>query len=207
MQHARVPGIVQLLFPGMICRIPEKDKKTVYLTFDDGPVPEATPLVLDILKQYNVKATFFCVGENVKKHPQLFQRIINEGHAVGNHTFNHAKGWETPLEEYVENTEKCAELVSSNLFRPPYGRIKIGQYKKLQKKYKIVMWDVLTYDYDAKFSVSDCFGIVEKNIRKGSILVFHDSIKAMNKLPQLLPKTLEFIASEGYTSKPISVPI
>ncbi|HTB07602.1 MAG TPA: polysaccharide deacetylase family protein [Bacteroidia bacterium] len=207
MQNARVPGIVQLFFPGMICRIPEKDKKTVYLTFDDGPIPEATPMVLDILNKYNAKATFFCVGDNVRKYPQLYQRILDEGHAVGNHTFNHTDGWKTKLKEYIENTEKCAELVSSPLFRPPYGRIKIGQYNKLQEKYKIVMWDVLTRDYDADFSVSDCFSIVEKNIREGSILVFHDSIKAKDKLSQLLPQTLEFIASEGYAPKPISVPI
>ncbi|MGP8216854.1 MAG: polysaccharide deacetylase family protein, partial [Bacteroidia bacterium] len=148
MPLARIPRIAEVLYPGGIFRIPAKDKKTAYLTFDDGPVPEATPLVLDILKQYKVTATFFCVGDNVNKYPDLFQRIKNEGHSVGNHTYNHLKGWKKTVKEYTENVSKCNALVDSKLFRPPYGRITLKQFKELKKEYKIIFWDVLSMDYD-----------------------------------------------------------
>jgi peptidoglycan/xylan/chitin deacetylase (PgdA/CDA1 family) len=203
MPKARIPIIAQTIYKGALCRIEGKEK-AVYLTFDDGPIPEATPLVLDILKQYNAKATFFCVGDNVRKHPAIYQRIMNEGHSVGNHTYNHVDGWKTLLKEYLENVEKCATLVDSKLFRPPYGRIGLKQFNSLKKKYKIVLWDLLSMDYDPVLGAEDCFKIVEKNTRKGSIIVFHDSIKAKEKIPRLLPKTLEFLTTEGYNLKAIS---
>jgi len=203
MATARIPLIAKSIYKGALCRIESKEK-AVYLTFDDGPIPEATPLVLDILKQYNAKATFFCVGDNVRKYPEIFQRIVNEGHSVGNHTFNHIDGWKTTLKTYTENVEKCTELVGSKLFRPPYGRIRLSQFNNLKKKYKIVLWDLLSMDYDTKLDANRCFSIVEKKTREGSILVFHDSIKAHEKIPHLLPRTLEFLAKEGYALKPIS---
>jgi peptidoglycan/xylan/chitin deacetylase (PgdA/CDA1 family) len=204
MLKARIPKIAQLVFPGAVYRIPAKDKKTVYLTFDDGPIPEATPLVLDILKQYNAKATFFCVGDNVKKYPKLLERIKKEGHSIGNHTYNHLKGWKTPLKEYLDNVKACAEVVKSDLFRPPYGRITASQFRQLKKDYRIVFWDVLTMDYDANVTAEKSLEIIKKCTRPGSIIVFHDSVKAKDKLPWLLPKTLEFLAGEGYEPVPVT---
>ncbi|HTA83637.1 MAG TPA: polysaccharide deacetylase family protein [Bacteroidia bacterium] len=204
MQKARIPRIVEVLYPGAVCRIPIKDKKPVYLTFDDGPVPEATPMVLDILKKYKAKATFFCVGDNVKKHPDIFERVKNEGHTIGNHTFNHEDGWKRSVKEYTGNVSECAEVVHSNLFRPPYGRITLKQYKNLKKTYRIILWDVLSMDYDKELSAEKCLEIVKKYTRPGSIIVFHDSIKAMDKMPTLLPQTLEFLKAEGYSPETIT---
>jgi len=204
MQKARIPRIVEILFPDAVCRIPLENKKTVYLTFDDGPVPEATPMVLDILKQHNIRATFFCVGDNVKKHPELFERLIAEGHAIGNHTYNHLDGWTKSVKKYADNVRTCQELVNSKLFRPPYGRITLKQYKHLKKEYDIIMWDVLSMDYDKNLRAEDCLELVKKNTRSGSIIVFHDSIKAKDKIPYLLPKTLEFLTSEGYQPETIT---
>ena len=198
MPKARIPRIAEVLYPGAFFRIPQQDKKTVYLTFDDGPIPEATPLVLDILKQYNAKATFFCVGDNVTKYPEVFQRIVSEGHSFGNHTHNHIDGWKNSVKEYADNTSKCAGVVNSKLFRPPYGRITLKQFRKLKKDYRMIFWDVLSMDYDLEISAENCFDLVKRYTRSGSIVVFHDSIKSKEKLPYLLPKTLEFLASEGY---------
>ena len=202
MQLARIPWIAKLIYGDALFRVHEPGK-TVYLTFDDGPVPEATPLVLDILKKYGAKATFFCVGENVTKHPDIFNRIVGEGHSVGNHTHNHLNGWKTENATYFKNINECAKVLKSNLFRPPYGRIKQSQYKALRQKYKIVLWDVLSYDYDQALSAEKCLDIVIKNTRKGSILVFHDSVKAASKIPTLLPGTLDFLKKEGYEIKPL----
>jgi peptidoglycan/xylan/chitin deacetylase (PgdA/CDA1 family) len=206
MQFARIPWISKLVYGDALFRITEPNKKAVYLTFDDGPVPEATPLVLDILAKHNVKATFFCVGENVKRNPEIYQRILNEGHGVGNHSYNHLNGWKTNDKEYFENVEECAKVLDSKLFRPPYGRMKYSQYKELKKKYKVVMWDLLSYDYDAKLSAETCLVMVRKNIRSGSIIVFHDSVKASLKIPVLLNGTLELIKQKGFeaaTIKPL----
>ncbi len=203
MSKARIPRIAEVLYPGGVFRIPDKDKKIVYLTFDDGPIPEATPLVLDILKEYKAKATFFCVGDNVQKHPDVFQRIISEGHSFGNHTFNHIDGWRSSVKEYTDNVNKCAGVVKSNLFRPPYGRIMLKQFRRLKKEYKMIFWDVLSMDYDKELSAENCFDLVKRYTRPGSIIVFHDSIKAKDKIPHLLPKSLEFLASEGYELKAI----
>lgn len=205
MQKARIPRIARILYPKAVCRIPVKGKKNVYLTFDDGPVPEATPLVLDILKEYNAKATFFCVGDNVKKYPELYERIKREGHAVGNHTYNHVNGWKKSTEKYIKNIGACAEVVNSKLFRPPYGRMTLKQYGQLNKEYHIVLWDVLSMDYEKERSAESCLFIVEKYTRTGSIIVFHDSIKAREKIPFLLPKTLEFLGRKGYLPETITV--
>ncbi len=149
-------------------------------------------------------ATFFCVGENVKKHPDLYKRILEEGHSVGNHTFNHLKGWKTPLYNYLENVNQCSEYVSSELFRPPYGKMTLGQYKVLKKKFKLIFWDVLTPDYDANISAEDCLKIVKKKTRPGSILVFHDNLKAKNKLTELLTNSLIYLQDENYDIQPVT---
>lgn len=204
MQFARIPWISKLVYRDALFRITVPNKKAVYLTFDDGPVPEATPLVLDILAKYNVKATFFCVGENVKNNPAIYKRILDEGHGVGNHTYNHLNGWKTNDKEYFDNVEECSKVLDSKLFRPPYGRIKYSQYKRLKKEYKIVMWDLLSYDYDTDLSAEQCFDIVKRNSRSGSIIVFHDSVKAAPKIPVLLTGTLEFIKQRSF--EPLLLP-
>jgi peptidoglycan-N-acetylglucosamine deacetylase len=204
MHFARIPGLGSLLFRDALCRINEDGQKTAYLTFDDGPIPEITPGILDILAEYKVKATFFCVGDNVKKHPEIYKRLIGEGHTAGNHTFNHMDGWKVSDKEYMENIDKCSEFVKSDLFRPPYGRLKLSQYKRLKDKFKIVLWDVLSGDYNPNLDTQKCLGIVKKNTRKGSILVFHDNLKTQNKIPELLSGTLDFMRDKGYTLKALS---
>lgn len=181
----------------MIWDIPNKENK-IYLTFDDGPTPEVTEWVLEILKKYKIKATFFCIGDNIQKFPVLYQRILKEGHVVGNHTHTHLKGWETVNGTYFENIEKCAKHVKSNLFRPPYGRIKKSQYSILTTQYKIVMWDVLSGDFDLKTSPERCLKNVTKNTKSGSVIVFHDSIKASEKLQYALPKAIEYLLEQGF---------
>ena len=181
-------------------------KKEIYLTFDDGPIPEVTEFVLDKLKEYNAKATFFCIGDNIRKHPTVFSRIISEGHAVGNHTFNHLNGWKTSNDTYFENTNKCEKLLNqkTKLFRPPYGRIKKSQAKHLLANgYKIIMWGVLSADFDTTISKEKCLQNVLKNTKKGSIIVFHDSIKASDKLYYTLPKVLKEFSEKGYEFKAI----
>lgn len=173
-------------------------QKKIYLTFDDGPVPGITDWVLDILKQQNICATFFCVGENVIKHPELFQRIINEKHSIGNHTFNHLNGWDSHTFRYLKNIQKCAEVVKSNLFRPPYGRVKKSQYAVLNSQYSIVMWDVLSGDYDQKNSPEKCLNNVMSAVRNGSIVVFHDSYKAQKNIEYALPRFIEYAKSNGF---------
>ncbi len=192
------------------------DKKEIYLTFDDGPVPEVTEFVLDQLKKYNAKATFFCIGDNIKKHSSIFCQIINEGHSVGNHTFNHLNGWKTNNDSYIENIELCESIISnkseissnlnlSKLFRPPYGKLKKSQSKQLIKKgYKIIMWDVLSADFDTSITKEKCLKNVLENTKNRSIIVFHDSIKASEKLYYILPKVLEEFTKKGYTFKAIS---
>lgn len=173
-------------------------QKKIYLTFDDGPVPEVTPWVLDLLKQNDIKATFFCVGANVEKHPKIYQRMLAEGHSVGNHTHNHLNGWETKSENYFDNIENCAQLVSTRLFRPPYGRMKRSQRTHLGDRYSIVMWDVLSGDFDKSTSAEKCLDNVITNTRNGSIIVFHDSVKASQNLVYALPRFIEHSKKEGF---------
>lgn len=196
-----MPRFIQRLYPERIWAF-SREEKSIYLTFDDGPIPEVTTWVLDELKKYNAKATFFCIGENVQKHPEIFQRILSEGHSVGNHTFNHLNGWKTATSEYIENVDKAEgqmgnnskfKIQDSRLFRPPYGKITSKQAKILQRKgFKIVMWDIISYDYDANTSPDKCFQNVLKNIKPGSVIVFHDSLKAEKNLRFVLPKVLGF---------------
>lgn len=183
------------------------DRKEIFLTFDDGPIPEVTEFVLDQLQQFNAKATFFCIGDNIRKHPAVFNRIITEEHSVGNHTFNHLNGWKNSNTTYIENINKCESLLThqtAKLFRPPYGKIKRTQAKKLiAKGYKIIMWDVLSADFDKTISKEKCLQNVLKNTQNGSIVVFHDSIKASEKLYYALPKMLQEFSERGYEFKAI----
>lgn len=193
----RTPNFIQNLFPSFTWRIPTEEK-VIYLTFDDGPIPEVTPWVLDQLSRFNAKGTFFCVGENVQRYPDVFQRVLDEGHAVGNHTYNHMSGWGNDSIPYFHNVRNCAQLVKSDLFRPPYGRMKPKQAQFLLRHYQIIMWDVLSGDFDQDISNEQCYSNVVKNAREGSIVVFHDSLKAEEKIRYTLPRILNFFAHKDF---------
>jgi peptidoglycan/xylan/chitin deacetylase (PgdA/CDA1 family) len=203
--------IVKVLYPKFVWDISNSEKK-IYLTFDDGPTPEITEWVLDQLNSYNAKATFFCIGNNIDKHPELFEKVQLAGHAIGNHTYNHLKGWNTPCAIYIDNIKKCDECLSSyltnnkkqKLFRPPYGKIRRQQAKNLRRLgYKIVMWDVISMDFDEKISSEQCLANVLKNVNSGSIIVFHDSEKANKHLQFVLPKTLAFLQEQHFVCEAI----
>lgn len=174
------------------------NEKKIYLTFDDGPVPIITTWVLDILKQENIKATFFCVGENVSNNTEIYTRILDEKHAVGNHTYNHLKGWNTHGNQYIRNVIKCAEVVDSKLFRPPYGRIKKSQLSLINKQYSVIMWDVLSGDYDKNTSPEQCLKNVIGNVRNGSVIVFHDSFKAQKNMEYAFPRFIRYAKEKGF---------
>lgn len=180
------------------------DAKEIYLTFDDGPHPTITPFVLNCLKQYDAKATFFCIGNNVKQYPNVYQQILNEGHKVGNHTHNHLNGWKTGDIIYLKNIILAQQHIDSTLFRPPYGRIARSQVKELSPVFKIVMWDVLSGDFDVTLSPQKCFDNVVAKTAPGSIIVFHDSEKAFPRLEYALPKVLAYFVGKGYTMKSIA---
>ncbi len=202
----RTPFFLPKFYPSLLWRMPT-EQKDIFLTFDDGPVPGPTEFVLEQLKKYKAKATFFCIGDNVQKHPNVFAKVIADGHAIGNHTFNHLKGWNTSLENYLDNVFLCQSQFSnfnvqrSTLFRPPYGRITSAQIKSLKNQYRIVMWDVLTHDYSKNISRSNCLLGSVKATRTGSIIVFHDSLKAERNLTYVLPKFLEHFSSQGFAFK------
>ena len=177
----------------------DSNKKVIYLTFDDGPIPEVTPWVLDVLDQYEVKATFFCVGENVWRHPDLYQEILRRGHRTGNHTYNHLRGFLTKTDQYLENIEKAAKYIDSDLFRPPHGDLWRKQYLALNKKYQIVQWDLITRDYNKKLRGDQVLNIVKQHARNGSIIVFHDSLKAEQNMKYALPRSLAYLKSEGFS--------
>lgn len=174
------------------------DSKIIYLTFDDGPVKGPTDFVLEQLEKYNAKATFFCIGDNVRKNPDLFHNLKEAGHRIGNHTFNHMNGWQHNTYDYVNNVQMAAAYITTDIFRPPYGRIKKNQANILLEKYRIIMWDVLSADYDMEVSPEKCYLNVVNNARPGSIVVFHDSLKAFRNLKYTLPKSLEFFKEKGY---------
>lgn len=175
-----------------------RSEKVLYLTFDDGPIPEVTPWVLDILDHYQIKATFFCVGENVMRYPDLYQEIIRRGHRTGNHTYNHLRGFFTKTPLYMENTEKASSYIDSDLFRPPHGEMRSSQFRTLGKKYKVVLWDVITRDYNQKLPKEKVLKIAKKYARNGSIIVFHDSLKAEKNMRYAMPRAIKFLLEEGY---------
>lgn len=213
MYLVKSPWWLKMLYPQLVWNR-SRLEKTIYLTFDDGPIAEITPWVLATLKAYDAKATFFCIGDNIQKHPEIFLALKADGHTVANHTQNHLKGWAVADDVYLDNIKQCAKLVHSNLFRPPYGRIKRSQIVKIQnlkfknqngatempnQKPKIVMWDVLSGDFDTQLSPEKCLQNVLKHTRNGSIVVFHDSVKAWERLQYVLPKALEYWQKEGYS--------
>jgi peptidoglycan/xylan/chitin deacetylase (PgdA/CDA1 family) len=216
----KTPGVAKKMFPNYVWDIVTSEK-IIYLTFDDGPTPEITNWTLNVLKQYNAKATFFCIGNNIEKHPEIFQSILNEGHAIGNHTHNHLKGWKTKAKAYLENIELCESILKkqisktetqvrnsettnqktlfANLFRPPYGQITPKQGKNLMMlDYKIVMWDVLSFDWEPEVKPEVCYKNVIDKAVKGSIVVFHDSVKASKNMQYALPKVLQYFSEQGY---------
>ncbi len=193
----RPPFFYRMLFPEAIWRLPGV-KKRVFLTFDDGPVPQVTPWVLDVLDYYEVKATFFCVGDNVARNPNLFQEIRNRGHQVGNHTMNHVQGISTSPEKYVRNVLNANDLIQSRLFRPPHGHMIPGQAKLLKNTFNIIMWDVVTRDYSKKLSGEEVFNNVKRYARNGSIIVIHDSVKALKNLRYALPRSINWLRDNGY---------
>ncbi|WP_033957578.1 polysaccharide deacetylase family protein [Psychroserpens jangbogonensis] len=206
----KTPLVAKKMFPNYVWDI-QTNTKDLYLSFDDGPIPEITNWTLDLLKHYNAKATFFCIGANIEKHPDIFQNIIKDGHAIGNHTQHHVKGWKTKTKAYITEVleaEKQIELQqfkSSLLFRPPYGQIKPKQGKKLMAlDYKIIMWDVLSFDWQKEISEDDCLNNVISKSKEGSIIVFHDSVKASKNMMYALPKVLEYFSKAGFEFKSLS---
>lgn len=232
MKHITAAG--KLLFPSLLWNVPATEK-ILYLTFDDGPVPEVTPWVLSLLKDYNAKATFFCIGENVKKHPGIFHQVLAEGHRIGNHTYNHLNGWKTPAEVYVQNTLLAEEAIRAHLpanlshqtagnihhspldtkpitdyreltthnrklFRPPFGKITPNQIKQVKELgYEVIMWEVISGDYNIDTPAEVCYNVVVSESKPGSIIVFHDSIKASGNLKGILPQILEYYRNKGYS--------
>ena len=195
----RPPKLFRKLFPGALFRIePGESAPKVYLTFDDGPIPEVTPWVLDTLDVYGIKATFFMVGQNIERNPDLLEEVIKRGHKVGNHTHRHIRGIGISPQEYMEDVEACARLADTSLFRPPHGWLTPGQLKAVEGKYKIVMYDLVTRDYSKKITAEEVSANVRKYARAGSIIVFHDSLKSFEKLKTALPESIEWLAGQGY---------
>lgn len=200
MYPVKTPFWLPFLYPNLTWS-GNRTNKCIYLTFDDGPIPIVTPFVLKTLKKFEAKATFFCIGDNVRKHPEVFEQVVAEGHAVGNHTFHHVNGWKMDTKHYMEEFKLCEQLVASNLFRPPYGRISRAQIKALRMHnpaLNIVMWDVLSHDYHPKLSPEKCLKRVIKATENGAIVVFHDSLKAQERLEYTLPRALEYWTKKGY---------
>ncbi|MCR8669487.1 polysaccharide deacetylase family protein [Aestuariibaculum sp. M13] len=204
----KIPVVIKKMFPNYVWDI-STTEKIIYLTFDDGPTPEITNWTLDTLKAYNAKATFFCIGNNVEKHPEIFLNILKEGHAIGNHTHNHLKGWKTKNNDYLANIKQAQEIfekqqfegqpVTTNLFRPPYGKLKPNQGKQLLAlNYKIVMWDIISFDWDKDITEEQCVENVISKAVNGSVVVFHDSLKAARNMQYALPKVLKHFTYKGY---------
>ncbi|TAL62884.1 MAG: polysaccharide deacetylase family protein [Bacteroidetes bacterium] len=207
MYFIRPTLLMRKIYSSAIWRVPTKEKK-IFLTFDDGPIPEITPWVLAQLKKHNAKATFFCIGANIDKHSDIFKQIIFEGHSIGNHTYNHLNGWKIKTKEYSENVGRCKTAMDKNhqpstinhqpFFRPPYGKMKRSQYSILNTQYSVIMWDVLSGDFDQTISEEKCLKNVLTKTREGSIVVFHDNLKAKKNLYYALPKILEYFSEKGF---------
>ena len=211
----KTPVLAKKIFANYIWEMPP-ESKTLYLTFDDGPTPEITNWTLDILDKYNAKATFFCIGKNVSQHPEIFKNIQNKGHKIGNHTNNHIKGWRTSTKNYLANIKEAQKVIdlqqnktdsrSQILFRPPYGQIRPKQGKALAELgYKVIMWNVLAFDWDKDVTKEKCLENVISNAKEGSVIVFHDSVKAEKNMRYALPKVLEHFSKKGYTFKSIEI--
>lgn len=218
----KIPKVIKSIFPNYVWDI-DTTEKVLYLTFDDGPTPEITNWILNILNEYNAKATFFCIGANVEKYPNLFQNILKEGHSIGNHTQHHIKGWNTKKEAYLKDVATCETIFKSqvlnstsqntnrksltvNLFRPPYGKITPKQGISLMALgYNIIMWDVLSFDWDKSVTQDQCFNNVISKAKTGSIIVFHDSVKASKNMTYTLPKVLDYFSKRGFSFMPLDM--
>ncbi|MBD1392770.1 polysaccharide deacetylase family protein [Mucilaginibacter glaciei] len=203
MYLVKTPWLLKKLYPNLIWDI-RPATRCIYLTFDDGPIPIVTPFVLNILKRFNAKATFFCIGDNVYKHPDIFEQVKADGHTIGNHTFNHLKGWDTDSIRYLENFLEADKLLDTSLFRPPFGRIKREQVKLLKNArpdLQIIMWNILSADFDINLSPEKCLSNVINNTGAGDIVLFHDSLKAFDRMQYALPKALEHWSKRGYEFK------
>lgn len=194
----RTPNLISRLFPKLCFRMPAGGAPVVYLTFDDGPHPEATGFVLDILARYGALGTFFTVGENVSRYPQVMERIRQEGHATGHHTDRHLNARRVPLPEYLVDVETGAAKNPSVYFRPPYGKLTLATYRALKNRYRVVLWDVLSEDYDERYTAEQCIEKVMRQVRPGSIVVLHDNPKGLDKLKTILPELLERLKNKGY---------
>lgn len=188
------------LYPLALWRM-DRHERSVYLTFDDGPIPQVTPWVLSVLRHYNIKATFFMVGDNVRKHHEEFAQVVAEGHRIGNHTYNHIGGLRHGIRSYLANVEKANDLLHTDLFRPPHGWMKWGQYIAVRRRYRVVMWDLVTRDYSTRLNGRDVLFNVRRYARPGSIITFHDSLKSEDKLLYALPRSIEWLLSQGYSFK------
>jgi len=195
--RVRLPSFFTSFFKKAVWRF-DGSEKLVYLTFDDGPVPEVTPWVLELLEKENIRATFFCVGENVRKYPEIYHQILKGGHSVGNHTYNHWQGLQNNDQDFFRNIEKAGEFIDSDLFRPPHGWLKIAQYKFLKNKFRIIMWDLISCDYDSRIRPEKVLKNVTDFVRPGSIITFHDSVKAKNNLMEALPLSIKWMKEQGY---------
>lgn len=209
------PKLLRDLIPELLWEIPERESiphgrvvsenPDVFLTFDDGPTPGITEWILDELAKWDAKATFFCLGRNVEAHPELYRRILAEGHSVGNHTYSHLKGWGRDAGRYAADIERASEFIESTLFRPPYGRISSGEARLVGRRYHIVMWNIISRDYNSRLSPAACLNNVVRHIRPGDIVVFHDSKKAFRNMSYALPRVLEQLHSRGMKSKAIEI--
>jgi peptidoglycan/xylan/chitin deacetylase (PgdA/CDA1 family) len=193
-----IPDFAKLIMPSLVWRIDNQEKKEIYLTFDDGPNPEVTSWVLEELKKFDAKATFFVVGENAEKFPNVIAAIKGNGHVIGNHTYNHLSGYSSSNDDYIDNINKCQEITKTNLFRPPYGRIKKSQIKRIAPHFQIVMWNQLSGDFDPSLNRKKSLESLCANAKPGNLVVFHDSVKAFNNLKEILPSFLAFLAREGF---------
>jgi peptidoglycan/xylan/chitin deacetylase (PgdA/CDA1 family) len=200
----RPPFLYRALYPGAYWRL-NPNEKAVYLTFDDGPIPEMTPWVLDLLDQYGIRAVFFCVGDNVRKYPDIYRDILARGHRVGNHTYHHLQGLKVRTKTYLKDVADAATVVDSPLFRPPHGHIRLPQFFRLRDKYQVILWDVVTRDYSCLMTPERVLANVKKYTRNGSIIVFHDSLKGGEKTRYALPRTIDWLLEQGYEIKLIDV--
>lgn len=201
--HFRLADFLKRILPELHWNFRVDD--SIFLTFDDGPTPEVTPRVLDILDKFGAKATFFCLGKNVELHPEIFEEILRRGHAVGNHTYSHQKGWGMATGRYLEDVDLAGGLIHSNLFRPPYGRITRAQIRRLTERYNIIMWDILSHDYSSMVTPRNCVRNVTRHLRPGSIVVFHDSVKSSRNMYYALPRVLEQVAKRGLVARSIEL--
>ncbi len=193
-----MPSLLRLAWPSLLWEVKGTEEKEVFLTFDDGPTPKITDKVLNILAGYNAKATFFCLGKNAEAHPEILAALTAAGHSIGNHSYSHLCGWDIDTQTYLEDIKKASGYIESKLFRPPYGKVKLNQAKALQKEYSIIMWSLLSGDFDRKLDREKSLQIMETKAKPGSIIVFHDSVKAAENMYYILPKLLESLASKGF---------